>query len=320
MTQTKLGVALAFLLLAACNDDKDIAADTGALEPGTTTPEVVARGEYLVKNVAGCPDCHTPRGPMGALLLDQYLAGVDCWNKLDNGACLPTRNLTNHETGLMNRTDDEIKRMIRDGIRPAATGDEPLYPQMPYYALHNLTELDLSSIVAYLRTVPGVEHEVPRRSPEFDPARAATPLDVNAVPRPPADSPDYEAAMRGRYLAAETGPCIICHTPRDLASPTVLDYTSFFTGNEVFDVGLPQMSRAGNITSDTDTGIGDWTVDDVVAVLKQGKDKSGNGICPPMLGLFAGMTDEDTHDVATYIKTLAPLPGLAEDMCVLPPM
>jgi hypothetical protein len=39
-----------------------------------------------------------------------------------------------------------------------------------------------------------------------------------------------------------------------------------------------------------------------------------------MLGLFAGMTDEDAHDVSAYINTLAPLPGLAEDMCVLPPM
>jgi hypothetical protein len=78
-----------------------------------------------------------------------------------------------------------------------------------------------------------------------------------------------------------------------------------------------------NVTGRADcneTGIGDWALDDIVAVLKQGKDKTGNGICPPMLGLFAGMTDEDAHDVAAYILSLAPLPGLAEDQCVLPPM
>ena len=102
---------------------------------------------------------------------------------------------------------------------------------------------------------------MPRRSPEFDPPQAATPLDLNAVPQPPEGSAERDAAVRGRYLAAEIGACIICHSPRDLASPTVLDYTTFFTGNEVFDVGLPVMSRAGNITSDTETGIGDYTVD-----------------------------------------------------------
>ena len=323
MTRKHLGCALSCLFLVACSDeDEDVVSEPEALseENGVTNMELIARGQYLAQNVTGCSDCHTPRGPMGVLLMDQYLGGVDCWVRLDDGACLPTRNLTNHETGLMNRTDEEIKRMIRDGIRPAASGDEPLFPQMPYYTFHNLTERDLDSIVAYLRTVPGVDHAVPRRSPEFDPPQAATPLDLNAVPQPPEGSAERDAAVRGRYLAAEIGACIICHSPRDLASPTVLDYTTFFTGNEVFDVGLPVMSRAGNITSDTETGIGDWALEDIVTVLKEGKDKSGNGICPPMFGLFAGMTDQDAHDVAAYIQSLAPLPGLAEDQCVFPPM
>lgn len=322
MTRKQWSFACSCLLLTACSDEEeDLASQTGPLskDPGVTEMEL-ARGKYLVDNATGCPDCHTPRDAMGALVLDQYLGGVDCWVRLDDGECLPTRNLTNHETGLTNRTDAEIKRMIRDGIRPTATGDEPLYPQMPYYALHNLTDPDLDAIVAYLRTVPGVDHAVPRRSPAFDPAQAATPLDLNAIPQPPEGAQEREAALRGRYLAAEIGACIICHSPRDLASPTVLDYTSFFTGNEVFDVGLPVMSRAGNITSDTETGIGDWALEDIVAVLQQGKDKTGNGICPPMLGLFAGMADDDAHDVAAYIKALAPLPGLPEDLCVFPPM
>jgi mono/diheme cytochrome c family protein len=323
MTGKELGLALSCLLLVACSDeDEDVASETGTLSEGkgVTEMELVARGQYLADNVSGCSDCHTPRGPTGALTLDQYLGGVDCWVRLEDGACLPTPNLTNHETGLSSRTDDEIKRMIRDGIRPTATGDEPLFPQMPYYALHNLTDRDLDSIVAYLRTVSGVDHAVPRRSPEFDPAQAATPLDLNALPLPPDGSAEREAALRGRYLAAEIGACIICHSPRDLASPSVLDDTSFFTGNEVFDVGLPALSRAGNITSDSETGIGDWALEDIVSVLKQGKDKAGKGICPPMLGLFAGMTDQDAHDVAAYIQSLAPLPGLEEDQCVLPPM
>ncbi|MEY2935892.1 MAG: hypothetical protein RL033_6641 [Pseudomonadota bacterium] len=318
MRHSRLSCCLLFHLLCACSDDKVDTVKEPSLPGGE--PPSVARGEYLVNNVAGCPDCHTPRGPMGMLIQEQYLAGVDCWQRGEGGGCLPTRNLTNHETGLLNRTDAEIKRMIRDGIRPAASGDEALFPQMPYYSLHNLTESDLDSVVAYLRTVTGVEHAVPRRAAEFDRAVAALPLDVTAVPEPTSGYPEREAALRGRYLAAEVGACIICHTPRDLLSPKVLDYSVFFTGNEVFDVGLPVVSRAGNITSDSATGLGSWSVDDIVKVIKQGEDNTGHGICPPMLGLFAGMTDEDSLDVAHYIKSLAPLPGLAEDQCTFPPM
>jgi len=257
---------------------------------------------------------------MGAPIESQYLAGAECFVRLANGGCLHTSNLTNHESGLLNRTDAEIERMLVDGVRPTPAGDELLYPVMASYVLHNMRGEDIDAIIAYLRTVPGVAHDVPPRAPEFVPSGPATPLDVNAIPQPMAGYAEREAALRGRYLAAEAGACIICHTPRDLQSAEVLDYSRFFTGNERFDVGLPEESVARNITSDTLTGIGDFSADDIVNVLKRGTDPNGVGICPPMLGLFAGLTDGDALDIAHYIKSLAPLPGLAEDSCVFPPI
>jgi mono/diheme cytochrome c family protein len=277
---------------------------------------------------------------MGAPILAEFLAGGECFIRLDNGSCLNTPNLTNHETGLMNRTDAEIKRMIKDGMRPTATGEEPLFPVMASFVLHNLTDQDLDAVVAYLRTVPGVDKVVPRRGPEFDPGPEnplstsglpatrrggrrgalgpATPLDMSVVPMPVPGYAEPEAAQRGRYLATQA--CLICHTRHLDPDPQWLDYTRFFAGGEEFDVGLPTIAFAPNITSDPETGIGDWSVEDIVTAIKDGTDKHGDGICPPMGGGPSGLTDEDTLDIAHYIKSLPPVVGDRAEMCPFPPM
>ena len=109
-----------------------------------------------------------------------------------------------------------------------------------------------------------------------------------------------------------------------MGDPKVVDYANFFAGGEEFAVGLPVTPVSKNLTSDPDTGLGKWTVEDIVKVIQEGIDKHGDGICPPMpvgpLGAFGGMTDEDTRDVAHYIKSLPPIVNLVEDKCTFPPM
>ncbi|MET0410905.1 MAG: c-type cytochrome [Polyangiaceae bacterium] len=304
----------------------------------------MTRGQYLVDHVSGCGDCHTPRGAMGAPLQDQYLAGAECFVRLADGSCLHASNLTNHETGLMNRSDAEIERMIRDGVRSTATGEEPLFPVMASFMYHNMTDADLAAVVAYLRTVPGVEHAVPRSDPDFDipgpdelaslpPSRhgarrgalgPAIALDASVIPMPIPGYPEPEAALRGRYLATAAGACLVCHSRHVDPEPEWLDYDGFFAGGEEFEVGLPTFSYAGNITSDPQTGIGDWSLDDIVTVIKQGSDPDGDGICPPMptgpMAAFGGMSDEDALDIAHYIKSLPPIVDATEHACQFPPM
>jgi hypothetical protein len=322
----KLTSACLLTLLCACSDkDVLVAGEPNIQEPPVVPSDPVARGQYLVDHVSACPDCHTPRDPAtGAPIAERYLSGAECFVQLDNGSCLSSRNLTNHETGLMNRSNAEIKKMIRDGLRPAATADEALFPVMPYYVFHNMSEVDLDAIVAYLRTVPGVDHAVPRRGVEFDLQQPANALDMGVVPQPPSDYVDVAAAVRGRYLATQAGVCLECHTKHDIMNPNVIDYTKVFAGGEEFDIGLPGVPVSKNLTSDAATGLGDWTVDDIVKVIKQGADKKGDGICPPMpvgpMGAFAGLTDEDALDIAHYIKSLPPLVNAIEDVCTFPPM
>lgn len=308
----KLGLIPLVFTLACSSDD-----DTSVSSP-------VERGKYIVDNVAACQDCHTPRDEAGAPIAAQYLAGAECFVQLENGSCLNTRNLTNHETGLLNRTDEEIKRMIREGIRPAVTGDEPLSPVMPYYVLHNMSDDDLNAVVAYLRTVPGVEHAIPRSGVEFEVPAPANLLDPSRVPMPMQGYEDTPAALRGRYLAGEVGICLECHTRHTMGDPNVLDYDAIFAGGEEFEVGLPVTVVSKNITSDAETGLGQWSVDDIVNAVLQGKDKDGAGLCPPMpagpMGAFGGLKPEDVRDIAHYLKSLPPVSNAIDDMCTFPPM
>ena len=56
------------------------------------------------------------------------------------------------------------------------------------------------------------------------------------------------------------------------------------------------------------TGIGGWTVADVVKALKMGVNKKGEGLCPPMpagpMGPFGGITDADAADIAHYLLSI----------------
>jgi mono/diheme cytochrome c family protein len=314
----KIGLISVLVLAPACGDDDD--GTTVADDPAA----VIARGKYIVDVVAVCQDCHTPRDEAGAPIAEQYLAGAECFVRLENESCLNTKNLTNHETGLLNRTDEDIERMIRDGIRPAVTGDEALSPVMPYYVLHNMSEADLNAVVAYLRTVPGVDHAVPRSGPEFEVTAPANLLDPSRVPMPVEGYADREAALRGRYLAGEVGICLECHTRHIMGDPNVLDYDRIFAGGEEFPIGLPVTPISSNITSDTETGLGDWTVDEIVSALTQGTDKDGDGLCPPMpagpMGPFVNLTAEDARDIAHYLESLPPINNPIDDMCTFPPM
>jgi mono/diheme cytochrome c family protein len=289
-------------------------------DAGADAAEQVARGNYLVNHVGACPDCHTPRTETGAFDSARFLAGVECFidgNGPADGGCLSSANLTNHETGLKNRTDAQIKRMFLDGKRP---DDSNLSPEMPYWVFHNMTTADADAIVAYLRTIPGVDHRVPAAQAPFDnvPA-AATPVDPAKIP--PATG---ASAEHGRYLAGLVGPCIECHTP-EAAAATPRDLTKAFAGGRHFPKPpFPKDVYTANLTPHA-TGLAGWTAQDIVKVLKQGKDRDGGGVCPPMpvgpMGAFGGLTDQDALDIATYITQLPPIdnaiPG-GNGSCVFP--
>jgi len=324
------------VLVGACGGDdtsvptqdagKDSTTDTATDSPSAGGDPV--RGKYIVDTLASCGDCHTPRNPNGTPKMDQYLAGNDCFVGVDRGdagpggpndppGCLSARNLTNHETGLKNRSDQEIRDMFQNGKRP--TGDL-LYPVMPYWVYHNMTDADANAVVAYLRTVPGVDHRSTSQAPwNSPPPGAPPPIDLNKVYAPPKDgNADYDSQMRGRYIAAVSAACIECHTPelKDVNPPTP-DRSKWFAGNRIFKradlhlpTNFPEEIHSANLTSDP-TGLGGRSVADIVKAIKEGLEPDGGVVCPPMpaghLQPYSGITNEDATDIAKYLLSLPPI-------------
>ncbi len=315
------------------NPDGSVVDAAGAADaaPDAAPVPTAERGKYIVDHLAACADCHTPRDKSGAPDLTRYLAGADCFIDIapQDGqvGCLSSRNLTNHATGLMTRTDAQIKAMFQDGKRPDNTA---LIPVMPYYIFHNMATVDADSVVLYLRTVPGVDHTIQPNQPPFNtpPAQPAPPLSPTDIPQP--TTVDAHTT-RGRYLASMIGLCIECHTPRtnpqDFRS---LDTTKMFAGGDGFPaaaLGLPsppfpEVIFTSNITPHATTGIGDYSKADIVKVLKQGIDKEGHGLCPPMpagpMGAYGGLTDDDANDMAAYLLALPPVENMVAPECTPP--
>ena len=302
------------------------AVDSAAVDGGSS---LVARGKYLVDHVIACSDCHTPKTQTGAPDMTKYLAGNATFVQLPNGDALPTRNLTpDKATGLGNFSASQIKQMFMDGLVPAADGGAmALNPVMPYYVFHNMVSQDADAIVAYLQSIPAVNNPLPNRSASFDVSAPADYLDPTTIPTPAASYAQRDSALRGRYLATESGLCIECHTKHLAAGPKVLDSSKFFQGGEdfssLFAGTLNIHPVSANLTSDPTTGLGGWTATQIVTVLHQGKDDHGDGICPPMPvgpnGAYGGITDQDAQDIANYILSLPPAVNDVPDNCTFPP-
>jgi mono/diheme cytochrome c family protein len=316
------GLVFSCLLLTSCR---------GA---GAARSSPVERGRYLVDHLYACGSCHTPKLPSGAPDPARYLAGVQCRFDVDPApgrGCINSKNLTHHPRGLANVTDDRaVKAMFLDGRRPDG---KLLHPAMPAYEFHNMPAEHADAIVAYLRTVPGVDQLVPPSEPPFDlsPEQATPPLDLALVPEVPPSARDAESARRGRILVAAA--CVGCHTPspaRRIPGALPLDTSRLFAGGRAFDPaiigfdgsGLPARIYSQNLTQH-ESGLLGWSADDVVRVLVEGKDRDGKGVCPPMPagpdGPFHGLSPEDARNIASYVVTLPGIDNALPNACAVEP-
>lgn len=120
----------------------------------------VALGAYLVNTIMSCSDCHTPRDPeTGAPILDMWLAGGQPfegpWGIVYGGNITP-----DDKTGLGSWTDEQIARVLHEGVR--IDGRRLIVMPWQFYAA--ATEEDTAAVIAYLRSLKPVENEVPAPS------------------------------------------------------------------------------------------------------------------------------------------------------------
>jgi cytochrome c553 len=145
----------------------------------------VERGKYLVTSM-GCNDCHTPwklgeKGPEPDM--SRLLSGHPEGMQLPPSPALPpgpwgitaalsmtawsgpwgvsyTANLTpDPETGLGALSEQNFIQALRTGKHLGAGRD--ILPPMPWPAYQNLSDEDLKSIFAYLKSIPPIRNKVP---------------------------------------------------------------------------------------------------------------------------------------------------------------
>jgi mono/diheme cytochrome c family protein len=254
----------------------------------------VERGEYLVRGPMGCGNCHTPMGPAG-FVMEQELGGrlVDDIPEVFT-AWAP--NIT-PAGRIAEWSDAELARAIREGIRPDGS---LIGPPMPFSMYRGLGDEDLAAVVAFLRTLPAVENEVP--------------ASTYHIPLPPAYGPPVESvtapergvtAEYGAYLAGPVSHCMECHTPMGPQGP-MLD-TALGQGGFEFH-GPWGTSIASNLTASED-GLAGYSDDEIKAMVTQGVRPDGSAMMPPMpYGYLAQMTPEDLDAVVLYLRSLPPLP------------
>jgi mono/diheme cytochrome c family protein len=181
-----IGVAIALSMVLAV-------APIRAKKP-TPTPEQlqqqrVERGEYIVKT-SGCHDCHTPwkmgeNGPEPDMTLalsghpeslvmpppPDLGKGPWVWSAAGTNTAFAgpwgvsyTANLTPEElTGIGIWSEDTFIKTIRTGRHWGVA--RPILPPMPWTVYRNMTDEDLKSLYAYLRTIKPIKNRVPEPLP-----------------------------------------------------------------------------------------------------------------------------------------------------------
>lgn len=177
---------IAPLFLVSCKKESTTTLKEVAEVTEPTQEELIAQGEYLV-GIMGCHDCHSPKrmgekGPeiIPELMLSGYpserpqvplkhelikegfamfypdlTASVGPW-----GGSFAA-NLTPHETGIGNWTEEQFKIALTQGRSKGLENGRMLLPPMPWFNYVNMKDEDVKAVYSYLKSINPVENVVP---------------------------------------------------------------------------------------------------------------------------------------------------------------
>lgn len=240
------------------------------------------RGRHLARAISKCVDCHGEDFG-GKVLID----GLPF-------ARVVAPNLTSGQGGIAeSRSDDDLLRSIRHGVsnlgRPLA-----LMPAKSYW---HMGDEDVAALVAYLRTLPNVDRQLPETQfgaigrfalfkGDLDVMFEAlsVPHDTRREGPPPADT----TAAYGKYLA-NIGGCTGCHGPDLVGGPIP---------------GMPPEAKpARDISPDA---LGNWSEQDFFRLVREGIRPDGQMIDTVAMPvpLTREMTDVETRALWMYLKTV----------------
>ena len=262
--------------------------------PAPGAPAIIAQGEYLAR-AGDCVACHTVPG--GKLFAGNRAMPTPF-------GTLYSSNITpDPETGIGNRTADEFYEVMHTGRFPDGG---LIYPAMPFASYSKVTRKDSDAIFAYLKTIPPVRLANRPHDLDFPYSNRSLILGWRTLYFTEGEyAPDKtksEEWNRGAYLVQGLGHCAMCHT--------AINSLGGSSPAQAFEGGLIPMQNwyAPSLTSNKETGLGDWSIKDISDLLQTGVSNRG-AVYGPMAEVVYNslqyLTDEDTRAMAVYLKSLA---------------
>lgn len=177
-------VLLSIVFINACNSQAPETKETTASAP--TAEDKIKEGERLVAAL-DCEICHSPKrmGPQGPEVIPELRFGGH-----QAGSALPpydeatlkagwvlfapdftsmigpwgqsyTANISSDSTGIGMWTEDQFKKVLREGKYKGMENTRPILPPMPWDAYKNLTDEEISKVFAFLKSTKPVKNVVP---------------------------------------------------------------------------------------------------------------------------------------------------------------
>jgi mono/diheme cytochrome c family protein len=290
-----LYVVAAFVLLAG-----------GATTQGADNA-LVTKGEYLAR-AGDCIACHT--NPGGAL----FAGGRPMATPFGT---IYTSNITpDPTTGIGSWTADDFYATMHTGRFP---GSGLIYPAMPFGSYTKVTREDCDAIFAFLRSVPAVRqpnrpHDLrfPFNNRQLILGWRTLFFQEGEYQPNPNKSAEWN---RGAYLVEGLGHCAMCHTPINALGGS--------SESQAFEGGLIPMQNwyAPSLTSNKEAGLGEWSIEEIVDLLRNGVSRRGAVYGPMAEVTFNSLqylNDADVRAVAVYLKSLGQGSPLAAEVSGIP--
>ncbi len=241
----------------------------------------LAEGQRLY-TARGCssPDCHLDDG--GGRVLEMGPLGA-----------LSAANLTVHCADF---TPADWSRSVRHGVNPEGTSVR----FMPSQDFQGMSDHELGLIVAYVRSLPRVDRELPPHqigmlARVIDLAGGFALFPAAIIDHGAVDDPDPTPGRTVEYGAYLGAVCMGCHGEHLSGGP--------------IPGAPPEMGTPLNLTPH-ETGLAGWTEEQFRAVLRTGMTPSGHQIDARQMPYptLAHMTDDEIGALFMYLQSLPPLP------------
>jgi mono/diheme cytochrome c family protein len=119
---------------------------SAAPSKSSSKQQQIAHGEYLVKVIGQCGDCHTPMNEKGEFIQGKWLQG----KKLDFAPTVPMpvwADTSSNIAGLPSWDREKAVQFFMTGLAP---NGQPARPPMPQYKMNRA---DAEAVVAYLQSL-----------------------------------------------------------------------------------------------------------------------------------------------------------------------